>query len=164
MKTTLCAMLITAAALLSGCANIDFDETYAENFEWAAQSAAADIALDYYKMRTRSSTQLTTMHVPTAWSFGTIDPRVLEHYEKALITKGLAPEHISHIRNGNLVVGMKGFAAYAAWGRPREISNAQYRGVNVKQYQYGTLTAKSGSANALKYAHISNGEIIAVYQ
>ena len=160
MKRSILFAVITSV-LLTGCMNLDFDPAKSNSFEWAESSDAWKIAMDYYNIRTRSDTRLYTMNCPLAWSYGRVDPRLLEYYEKALVTKGLSPEHIQFIRKGELAVGMPEFALYAAWGRPRDTNTYQNQFGMLTQHVYGDLFATSKHLKP-KYVHTQNGVITSI--
>jgi hypothetical protein len=101
------------------------------------------------------------MQCPLAWSYGRIDPRVLEYYEKAIVIKGLSPEHIALIRKGEICVGMRDFGLYAAWGRPHDINTYQNQLGTVTQYVYGDIFATSKHLKP-KYVHTQNGIITSI--
>jgi len=132
-------LAILTACLLSGCANIRIDESRMNNFEWVQNYSGYDIAIDYHNIRTRRDPNMLKTINCVAWSYGTIDPRVLAHYEKALVHKGLAPEHISLIRRGEIRIGMNEIGLYAAWGRPRDTNTDHYSHGKHCQHIYGPL-------------------------
>jgi len=154
MKTIILSIL--AACLLTGCANISIDESRMNDFEWVQNYSDYDLALDYHNLRTRRDpNQLKTIDC-VAWSYGTIDPKILTCYEKVLVHKGLAPEHVNLIRQGEICIGMPEAGLYAAWGRPRNINTDHYSRGKHSQHIYGTL---GSTIRPRKYVYTKNGTI-----
>ena len=158
MKISFILLISSFSGLFTGCMNLDYDPARSDDFDWVNQNSSVDIALDYYKMRTRSDTRLTTMECPIAWSYGRIDPRVIENYEEALMLKGLSLRHIALIQKGEICVGMRDFGLYAAWGRPHKNNTHQSAYGKYIQHIYGSYYANSKHLQP-KYVYTQNGTI-----
>lgn len=161
MKTIILSVIILPALFLAGCANINFDQSQANNFDWVEHNSAVDIAVDYFNLRTRQDPN--TLHTIdcVAWSYGDIDPRILTYYEKALTIKGLDPEHLTLVRKGDICVGMSVCGLYAAWGRPNEINTHENRAGKTIQYRYGIFGASTAKYRP-KYVYTRNGIITSI--
>jgi hypothetical protein len=159
MKKIILSIIILPILLLTGCANINLTDEQVDNFDWVQQANAFNIAIDYHNLRTRGAPHRLITIESFAWSYADIDPRVLTYYEKALVIKGLDPEHVQLIRKGEICVGMREFGMYAAWGRPRENNTHQSAYGKSIQHIYGSITASKYSSLARKYVYTKNGII-----
>ncbi len=102
MKKVIAAL--ATAILLTGCAtNIGFDESQANNFGWVEHNPGWKIASDYYHLKNGiSGITYTVYGYPRITKINKVDPRFIDHLQKALELKGYSKTEIQALGSKNI--------------------------------------------------------------